>query len=100
MLEVVGFGFLTSVLAYLGVANLRRWAERRKILDIPSERSSHSHPTPRSGGIAIVVISLFGLIAFWLLDPTWPLPTILTYITSSVLIAAASFLDVLYSLPK
>lgn len=33
---------------------LRRYALARSLLDIPNERSSHSVPTPRGGGVAIV----------------------------------------------
>jgi Fuc2NAc and GlcNAc transferase len=33
----------------------RKMALERKLLDIPNERSSHKEPTPRGGGIAIVV---------------------------------------------
>jgi len=29
---------------------IRRYAERRQIIDHPNERSSHSVPTPRGGG--------------------------------------------------
>jgi Fuc2NAc and GlcNAc transferase len=50
---------------------VRRVALARGILDSPNERSSHVHPTPRGGGIAIVVSSLAGVIllaALGLLD--------------------------------
>jgi Fuc2NAc and GlcNAc transferase len=36
---------------------------RRAPLDLPSDRSSHSVPTPRGGGVAIVVVSILGV--FW-----------------------------------
>jgi Fuc2NAc and GlcNAc transferase len=32
------------------------------ILDVPNERSSHVSPTPRGGGIAIVVVALLGVL--------------------------------------
>jgi len=35
---------------------VRRYALSRAVLDIPNERSLHSAPTPRGGGIAIVVV--------------------------------------------
>lgn len=38
--------------------------KRVRILDHPNERSSHSAPTPRSGGIAIVATFFIGLAAF------------------------------------
>ncbi len=45
---------------------VRRVALARGILDSPNERSSHVHPTPRGGGIAIVIASLAAMIAlFW-----------------------------------
>ena len=39
----------------------RRVALRKLLLDIPNERSSHNVPTPRGGGIAIVVLYLLSL---------------------------------------
>jgi Fuc2NAc and GlcNAc transferase len=37
---------------------LRRYALAGRLMDIPNERSSHSIPTPRGGGVAIVLIFL------------------------------------------
>jgi UDP-N-acetylmuramyl pentapeptide phosphotransferase/UDP-N-acetylglucosamine-1-phosphate transferase len=34
---------------------------KKNILDIPNERSSHSHPTPRGGGLAIVISWYIGI---------------------------------------
>lgn len=34
---------------------LRRYALSKSLMDIPNERSSHTTPTPRGGGVAIVV---------------------------------------------
>jgi Fuc2NAc and GlcNAc transferase len=36
--------------------SLRAYAQQRQLLDIPNERSSHSLPTPKGGGIAIVLV--------------------------------------------
>jgi UDP-N-acetylmuramyl pentapeptide phosphotransferase/UDP-N-acetylglucosamine-1-phosphate transferase len=47
---------LLTILSYLGVWIIRRYAEKRQLLDHPNERSSHSMPTPRGGGLAIVLI--------------------------------------------
>ncbi len=40
---------------------LRRYALTRSLMDIPNARSSHSVPTPRGGGVAIVVSFLLAL---------------------------------------
>jgi Fuc2NAc and GlcNAc transferase len=48
--------------AALGTWLLRRYALARNVLDIPSDRSSHRVPTPRGGGLAIVVTFLAGVL--------------------------------------
>jgi UDP-N-acetylmuramyl pentapeptide phosphotransferase/UDP-N-acetylglucosamine-1-phosphate transferase len=53
MTQILTF-ILLSILSYLGVYWIRRYAERRQILDRPNERSLHTAPTPRGGGLAIV----------------------------------------------
>jgi Fuc2NAc and GlcNAc transferase len=50
--------FLASVIA---VFFYRTFANKREILDIPNERSSHNKPTPRGGGIAIALIWFISL---------------------------------------
>ncbi len=40
---------------------LRRYALARSLMDIPNARSSHSVPTPRGGGVAIVICFLGAL---------------------------------------
>jgi len=47
---------------------LRRLALRRRLLDLPNERSSHTVPTPRGGGLAIVLSFLAGLVAIACFD--------------------------------
>ena len=46
---------VVAVLSFTLTAALRRYALVRSIIDIPNARSSHSVPTPRGGGVAIVV---------------------------------------------
>lgn len=44
----------TCFLTYL----IRRYALAKSLIDIPNARSSHSVPTPRGGGLAIVIVCL------------------------------------------
>lgn len=46
---------------------LRRYAVAKSILDVPNDRSSHTVPTPRGGGISIVAAFLtsLALIFYW-----------------------------------
>lgn len=49
---------LVVVFSLAMTALLRRYALARSIIDIPNARSSHTLPTPRGGGVAIVVAFL------------------------------------------
>ena len=53
-----------TILAFAGVIWIRRLALRRHIMDHPNERSSHSIPTPRGGGVAIVVLVIATVLVF------------------------------------
>src|SRR5690625_2455972 len=71
---------------------LRRYALRVQLLDMPNERSSHSLPTPRGGGLAVViafVLALAGLWWFGLLSQGLAAATGI----GGLLIAAISYLD-------
>jgi Fuc2NAc and GlcNAc transferase len=86
-------GFLVTA---IGVAVFTRLSLRRGLFDIPNERSSHSTPTPRGGGLIIVLVSLAGYAAMgW----TFGLPISWGYIVGALMVAAVSWLDDLSSLP-
>ena len=53
-----GIALIAFTTSYLLVSGIRRWALRSNLLDIPNERSLHTRPVPRGGGLAIVIISL------------------------------------------
>jgi UDP-N-acetylmuramyl pentapeptide phosphotransferase/UDP-N-acetylglucosamine-1-phosphate transferase len=49
---------------YLGVLVFRIWSLKNNVLDVPNERSSHTNPTPRGGGLVIVLASLFAYVVY------------------------------------
>ena len=51
---------MTAIASYGGTALLRRQAHRWGLIDIPNERSLHSRPTPRGGGIVLVASVCLG----------------------------------------
>jgi UDP-GlcNAc:undecaprenyl-phosphate GlcNAc-1-phosphate transferase len=57
---------LTGIVSFATTVALtpavRSFAVRRGYLDVPNERSSHSRPTPRNGGWAIIAGTLAGLL--------------------------------------
>ncbi len=65
-MEVV-FLFLTFLLSFGLTFWVRQFALKKDIIDIPNERSSHSIPTPRGGGLAIVLSFYSALIALYFL---------------------------------
>jgi len=63
------FALLAAAVAigsWLGVVLVRRYALRR-LLDVPNDRSSHSRPTPRGGGLALTVAHVVGVLVAGLL---------------------------------
>ena len=89
---------LTSLLSYLLVGLIRRWADQRHIVDVPNHRSSHTRPTPRGGGLAIAVLVLLGWLIYGLLTAQ-PLNLILAFLLGGGLIAAVGWVDDLKNLP-
>ncbi|WP_339526732.1 MraY family glycosyltransferase [Pseudomonas sp. EL_65y_Pfl2_R96] len=71
---------------------LRRYALSRSLMDIPNERSAHSVPTPRGGGVSIVVAFLLALPVLSLLG-VLPLPALMALVGAGVLIAVIGFAD-------
>ncbi|MET3053310.1 glycosyltransferase family 4 protein [Pseudomonas alkylphenolica] len=76
----------------LGTWLLRRYALARSIIDVPNARSSHSVPTPRGGGVAIVVSYLALLPVLVALDAV-SLPPALAIAGGGAGIAMLGFLD-------
>lgn len=91
----LGVTLFYTVAVFGGVAfataALRRWLLRRALLDTPNERSSHSVPTPRGGGLAIMTAVI---IVFW---PTAALPQVV--LSGAVLLALISWIDDVRTLP-
>ncbi|MEQ7919208.1 glycosyltransferase family 4 protein [Xanthomonas sp. WHRI 1810A] len=81
-----------AILSLLLTAALRRYALHRSIIDIPNARSSHSVPTPRGGGVAIVIAFLLALVLIGILNvEPWPILT--AYLGAGTLIAVIGFMD-------
>lgn len=71
---------------------LRRYALAKSLMDIPNERSSHSVPTPRGGGVAIVISFLLALPVLAGLN-LLSLQTLYGLFGSGLLIAIIGFAD-------
>ncbi|MFI3197119.1 MAG: glycosyltransferase family 4 protein [Methylococcaceae bacterium] len=61
MINVGWVFFIALILVAVLTGLLRRYALAASLLDMPNARSSHSVPTPRGGGLSIVMVFLLGL---------------------------------------
>jgi len=87
------WGLSAFVSSFLLVACIRNWALRRNLLDLPNERSSHTIPTPRGGGLAIVMVVLAGLTIILLGDNELPIFSLAVYLIPALVIAAIGWFD-------
>lgn len=88
--------FLMAVIAVLAwglTALLRRYALAHSLMDVPNGRSSHSQPTPRGGGVAIVVAFLLGLCVAVVAGVELPSEIYYALLGSGLAIALLGFLD-------
>lgn len=85
---VLAFFLLAFVLTYL----MRMYALKKNIIDNPNERSSHSVPTPRGGGVAVVISYLLGItLLIYLADVSQHIG--ITLILAGFIVALLGFLD-------
>ncbi|MFJ1338381.1 glycosyltransferase family 4 protein [Pseudomonas caricapapayae] len=71
---------------------LRKYALAKSIIDVPNARSSHTVPTPRGGGVAIVLSFLVSIIALASLSLI-SLTELWALLGSGLCVAALGFLD-------
>lgn len=83
---------VVALAALLLTSVLRRYALRRSIMDVPNERSSHSVPTPRGGGVAIVMTFLVSLVLLGYLQ-VQPYVWLTGLLGSGGLVAVIGFMD-------
>lgn len=93
-LEAALAGAACFVLTVAGTRLAVAWLLHRRYLDYPNERSSHSAPTPRGGGLAVTPAIL---LCWVLLQPTAPFEWAL--MTGAAVLMALSWWDDRHTLP-
>lgn len=90
-----------TIFTCFGVRMLEEWAKRRNILDLPNERSSHTRPTPRGGGLVIFFTSIVAWLVYLRLTSLESFNvTIWAYLFGAGAIAAVGWQDDLHPLPN
>jgi len=89
---------VAGVLSLALVGLVRRYALQQALLDMPSERSSHTVPTPRGGGLGMIAacFAVFALVARPVARQEWALAAALLGVAA---VAVVGWLDDHGSLP-
>ena len=87
------FAFFASfILTYV----IRYIAQKKSLIDIPNERSSHTIPTPRGGGLAIAITWFVGIT--YMSYKGYIQNNLYFALISGILLSIISFLDDIYNL--
>ncbi|HKH93428.1 MAG TPA: glycosyltransferase family 4 protein [Gemmatimonadaceae bacterium] len=89
---------LSGVASWLIAGRVRQDALHRSLLDVPNQRSSHSVPTPRGGGLGIAVVTLAGT-ALAAAGGLVPIRLAAAIVGGGALIAGVGFVDDRRGLP-
>jgi UDP-N-acetylmuramyl pentapeptide phosphotransferase/UDP-N-acetylglucosamine-1-phosphate transferase len=89
----LSLALLVTAVCYGAVEGVRRLAIRRGMLDVPGARSSHRVPTPRGGGVVIVVAALLApLVAAFALSVRLT-PALVAWLAGGVAVALVGWMD-------
>jgi UDP-N-acetylmuramyl pentapeptide phosphotransferase/UDP-N-acetylglucosamine-1-phosphate transferase len=77
---------------------MRRWGQRR-LLDIPNERSSHTRPTPRGGGLPLIAVALGTWCWTQGIDGLLGGRGVLVLVLGAIIVALVSWIDDLQGMP-
>lgn len=83
---------LALVLTAALTAAVRRYALQKSLVDIPNARSSHAVPTPRGGGIALVLVFVAVSAVLGVLG-RWPVAALTALLGGGLLVAAIGYWD-------
>lgn len=84
--------YASLLLAIIVTAYMVGFARRRNMLDAPGKRRSHAVPTPRGGGLGLVVGSLVGLLLA-LHGQTRPPLLLFVMLAAAILVAVVGWID-------
>lgn len=100
MVLASGWLLCSFLVAWLAARAAVAYALRRGLLDQPGQRRSHRIPTPRGGGVGIVLATLVGLpMALSSGTTPWPTGVVVALLVALLLVALAGWWDDHRALP-
>ena len=91
-MSIFALSIVFFIMTLLFTGYMRAYALKKNIIDNPNERSSHSVPTPRGGGVAVVCSYLLAL-AVLIYSQQLTVHIGLTLMAAGFVIALLGFLD-------
>jgi len=99
ILKVIYFTSGALIFSILATGILRRYSLSHSLLDIPNERSSHTSPTPRGGGLAIALAVLITAAFLYFLH-FLPFAVAIALGGGGILVSVTGWLDDHYDIPE
>jgi UDP-N-acetylmuramyl pentapeptide phosphotransferase/UDP-N-acetylglucosamine-1-phosphate transferase len=93
----MGLFFAVFLATVVATKVVRRLLLQRSLLDHPNDRSSHTFPTPRGGGLAVLIVCLTALVALMVLGKV-PHSIAKWLCILTLLLGGLSWLDDIFSL--
>ncbi len=91
-------GVSTCILCWIATKFILRVLHKLAILDQPNERSSHTRPTPRGGGLAVIAIVIIGWLLVWIFEKDYaPADKLWLLLIAGTMLAIVSFFDDIYN---
>ena len=96
-LAILLYSGLIFIIAWILTGRVYRYAVSEQILDHPNDRSLHSDPTPRGGGVSISIVVLLTTIVVWWLGYL-ETPVFTGFIGGGGLVAVTGWIDDRYGI--
>lgn len=92
LLILVGIFLVGALVVWVLTGAILGYAESRSLIDIPNDRSSHDSPTPRGGGLSIVILFIGAISILYSFD-LLAFDEFMALFGGAVLVAAIGFWD-------
>ncbi len=92
-LTVILLGLGSLAFSVAGTRLVLFWLRTKAVLDVPNERSSHTEPTPRGGGLAVTLVVIAGWAAALVMLPGNPPVTVWITLAMALLLYGLSWID-------